>query len=70
MQPMPPTTTKRRSATAQKQPVPLSIRVDAELMKAIDAEMLKLRRERPGANIRRSDVVRELCWRALAAGRA
>lgn len=68
---MPPATTKRRSTPAPKKPpLPLSIRVDAELLKAIDAEMVKLRKERPGATIRRSDVVRELCWRGLSAGRS
>lgn len=43
----------------------IALRADAALIEALDAEAERLRKERPGATIHRSDVVRELCWRAL-----
>ena len=47
----------------------IALRVSADLLRAIDEEMGRLRKGRPGATIHRSDVVRELCWRALNGGR-
>ena len=47
----------------------IALRVDNALLKAIDEELGRLREERPGATIHRSDVVRELCWRSLRGGR-
>lgn len=55
--------------TPKKATTQLALRVDDELLAAIDAEVERLRKERAGATIHRSDVVRELCWRALRVAR-
>jgi len=64
-QSQPPT----RNQPATKVVHQIALRVDDDLMNAIDAELERLRKERPGATIHRSDVVRELCWRALRGNR-
>jgi len=52
----------RRKAKAGRQ---IALRVEEMLLSAIDAEVARLRRERPGANPHRSDAVREILYRAL-----
>ena len=54
----------RRKAKAGRQ---IALRVEEILLSAIDAEVARLRRERPGANPHRSDAVREILYRALIA---
>lgn len=54
--------TKKGATNAGAQ---IAFRADGALVSALDAEAERLRAERPGATIHRSDVVRELCWRAL-----
>jgi Arc/MetJ-type ribon-helix-helix transcriptional regulator len=44
----------------------IGVRLPAWLLEAIDDEAERLRVERPGAEVNRSDVVRELLARALA----
>lgn len=48
-----------------KSGVAIALRVPEELADAIDAEIERLTKERPGALIHRSDVVREILHRAL-----
>ncbi len=43
----------------------IAFRADQLLIDALDKEVARLKAERPGAVVKRSDVVRELCWRAL-----
>ena len=43
----------------------IGVRLPAWLLEAIDEEAERLRLERPGADVNRSDVVRELLARAL-----
>lgn len=43
----------------------LALRVPEELMEAIDAEVERLRDERPGSRINRSDAVREILYQVL-----
>lgn len=43
----------------------LALRVSAELLAAIDAEVERVKQERPGARVQRSDVVREALMRAF-----
>ncbi|MDB4971144.1 MAG: hypothetical protein JWN44_6833 [Myxococcales bacterium] len=43
----------------------LALRVPAELIAAIDAEVERVKSERPGARVQRSDVVREALMRAF-----
>lgn len=45
----------------------LAIRVSAELLEAIDDEVERLRQERPGSKVQRSDAVREILFQALIA---
>jgi hypothetical protein len=45
--------------------VQLAFRVPAELLEAIDAEVEKLRGKQPGMKINRSDVVRQILYKAL-----
>lgn len=45
--------------------VQFSFRIPKELDEAINAEVERLKRERPGAVVHRSDAVREALWRAL-----
>jgi hypothetical protein len=52
---------KRRPKAGQQ----IALRVGQPLLTAIDAEVARLRRERPGANPHRSDAVREILHRAL-----
>lgn len=47
----------------------IGVRLPAWLLEAIDAEAERLRAERPGSEVNRSDVVRELLARALSDGR-
>lgn len=49
-------------------PIQIAFRVDSELLAAIDKEAARLSADRPGYRAKRSEVVRELCWRALNAG--
>lgn len=46
----------------------IALRVGEALLAAIDDEVARLRRERPGANPHRSDAVREILHRALFQG--
>jgi hypothetical protein len=43
----------------------LALRIPVELLQAIDAEVERVKRERPGARVQRSDVVREALMRAF-----
>ena len=43
----------------------LALRSPAELLAAIDAEVERVKTERPGARVQRSDVVREALMRAF-----
>jgi hypothetical protein len=43
----------------------IALRVGDALLSAIDAEVARLRRERPGATLHRSDAVREILHRTL-----
>jgi hypothetical protein len=45
--------------------VQLALRVPEALMEAIDGEVGRLRAERPGARINRSDAVREILFQVL-----
>ena len=45
--------------------VQLALRVPEQLMTAIDQEVERLRSERPGARINRSDAVREILYQVL-----
>jgi hypothetical protein len=45
----------------------LAIRVPAELLAAVDAEVERLRAERPGSKVQRSDAVREILYQVLIA---
>jgi hypothetical protein len=45
----------------------VAVRVNTDMLDAIDAEVHRLRRIRPGAHIQRSDALRELLHRALFA---
>ncbi|MCU1280725.1 MAG: hypothetical protein JWM53_4271 [bacterium] len=53
-----------RSKAASRE-VQLALRVPEELMDAIDAEVDRLRAERPGGRINRSDAVREILHQVL-----
>jgi Arc/MetJ-type ribon-helix-helix transcriptional regulator len=43
----------------------LALRIPVELLAAIDAEVERVKNERPGARVQRSDVVREALMRAF-----
>lgn len=43
----------------------LALRVSPELLEALDREVVRLRAERPGARLQRSDVAREILARSL-----
>jgi len=43
----------------------VAVRVNTDMLDAIDAEVERLRRVRPGAHVQRSDALRELLHRAL-----
>jgi len=43
----------------------LALRIPGELLAAIDAEVERVKSERPGARVQRSDVVREALMRAF-----
>lgn len=43
----------------------LALRVSPEIIDALDREAERLRRERPGSKVQRSDVAREILHRAL-----
>jgi hypothetical protein len=43
----------------------IALRVGETLLSAIDAEVARLQRERPGATLHRSDAVREILHRTL-----
>jgi Arc/MetJ-type ribon-helix-helix transcriptional regulator len=43
----------------------LALRIPSELLNAIDAEVERVKAERPGARVQRSDVVREALMRAF-----
>jgi Arc/MetJ-type ribon-helix-helix transcriptional regulator len=43
----------------------LALRIPSELLAAIDAEVERVKLERPGARVQRSDVVREALMRAF-----
>lgn len=43
----------------------LALRIPSELLTAIDAEVDRVKRERPGARVQRSDIVREALMRAF-----
>jgi hypothetical protein len=48
-----------------KQGRQIALRVGDALLTAIDAEVARLRHERPGATLHRSDAVREILHRTL-----
>lgn len=50
---------------ASEKEVQLALRVPESLMQAIDAEVERLRAERPGGRINRSDAVREILFQVL-----
>lgn len=43
----------------------LALRIPSELLAAIDEEVERVKQERPGARVQRSDVVREALMRAF-----
>ncbi|HXU74132.1 MAG TPA: hypothetical protein VN947_32780 [Polyangia bacterium] len=43
----------------------LALRIPGELLAAIDAEVDRVKQERPGARVQRSDIVREALMRAF-----
>ena len=43
----------------------LALRIPSELLNAIDAEVERVKAQRPGARVQRSDVVREALMRAF-----
>jgi hypothetical protein len=43
----------------------LALRISSELLAAIDAEVERVKAERPGARVQRSDVVREALMRTF-----
>jgi hypothetical protein len=43
----------------------VAVRVNTPMLAAIDAEVERLRAQRPGAHIQRSDALREILHRAL-----
>jgi hypothetical protein len=43
----------------------LALRISTDLLAAIDAEVERVKSERPGARVQRSDVVREALMRAF-----
>ncbi|HEY1584855.1 MAG TPA: hypothetical protein VGH63_04150 [Polyangia bacterium] len=43
----------------------LALRIPGDLLAAIDAEVERVKTERPGARVQRSDVVREALMRAF-----
>ena len=43
----------------------LALRIPGDLLAAIDAEVERVKAERPGARVQRSDVVREALMRAF-----
>jgi hypothetical protein len=43
----------------------VAVRVNTEMLTAIDAEVERLRTQRPGAHVQRSDALREILHRAL-----
>lgn len=43
----------------------LAVRISAELLEALDEEVARLRAERPGAKVQRSDAVREILYQVL-----
>ena len=46
----------------------IPVRAPPSLTEALDAEVERRRRERPGQRVTRSDVVRSLLWEALRPG--
>jgi hypothetical protein len=48
----------------------LAVRIPAELLRAIDDEVERLRLERPGAKVQRSEAVREILYQVLLADEA
>ena len=56
------TATKSKGSAKEVQ---LALRVPEELMDAIDREVERLRAERPGGRVNRSDAVREILFQAL-----
>ena len=55
----------RTTPAKPKAGVAIALRVPEDLAEAIDREAERLQRERPGAVVHRSDVVREILHRAL-----
>jgi hypothetical protein len=45
----------------------LAVRITPELLHAIDEEVERLRAERPGSKVQRSDAVREILYQVLLA---
>jgi hypothetical protein len=43
----------------------LAVRISAELLTALDEEVERLRAERPGSKVQRSDAVREILYQVL-----
>lgn len=66
---------KKKSKQAPPRRVPnqlgldtqIAFRADAALVGALDREVERANADRPWARMKRSDVVRELCWKALNA---
>ena len=63
-----PKTAAKPKATP-KAGVAISLRVPEDLAAAIDREAEKLQKERPGSTVHRSDVLREIAYRALMKGK-
>jgi hypothetical protein len=54
---------------AERQPQRIAVRVPAWMLAALDGEVERLRTSRLGANVSRSDAVREILARALGGRR-
>lgn len=55
-------------ATRTKATHPVAVRLDAEMLKRLDAFRAELELERPGASVSRGDAIRVLLHRGLDAG--
>jgi hypothetical protein len=55
----------KNKSMPQKYDTPIAVRLNYELLAAVDAEAERLRIERPGAKISRGEVIRETLGRYL-----
>ena len=58
---------EKNKSMPKKYDTPIAVRLNHELLAAVDAEAERLRIERPGAKISRGEVIRETLGRHLLA---